>query len=237
MSKKIRLAGIAYESLVNGPGMRRVYFSQGCRHNCEGCFNPDTHDFNGGEELDMDELIEDALDNPLLKGITFSGGDPLERAEEFAYMAKAFKKAGLNIWCYTGYTFEDVLEKMKKDNNIKDLIENKKMTIKNSNYREIEAENGLGENIVYKLNENNKIVISFSVRLTTILNDGKYDISGSIFSNILIEVLNDSKYIKDINEAIGNYFTEEKDIYTKDINELKIDVSQEFDFIKITVTV
>lgn len=124
MSKKIRLAGIAYESLVNGPGMRRVYFSQGCRHNCEGCFNPDTHDFNGGEERDMDELIEDALDNPLLKGITFSGGDPLERAEEFAYMAKAFKKAGLNIWCYTGYTFEDVLEKMKKDNNIEDLIEN-----------------------------------------------------------------------------------------------------------------
>ncbi len=136
---------------------------------------------------------------------------------------------------------DNINEKEKKYhdkyNIIKDLIENKKMTIKNSNYREIEAENGLGENIVYKLNENNKIVISSSVRLTTILNDGKYDISGSIFSNILIEVLNDSKYIKDINEAIGNYFTEKKDIYTKDINELKIDVSQEFDFIKITVTV
>lgn len=136
---------------------------------------------------------------------------------------------------------DNINEKEKKYNDkyniIKDLIENKKMTIKNSNYRKIEAENGLGENIVYKLNENNKIVISSSVRLTTILNDGKYDISGSIFSNILIEVLNDSKYIKDINEAIGNYFTEEKDIYTKDINELKIDVSQEFDFIKITVTV
>ena len=116
---------------------------------------------------------------------------------------------------------DNINEKEKKYNDkyniIKDLIENKKMTIKNSNYREIEAENGLGENIVYKLNENNKIVISSSVRLTTILND--------------------SKYIKDINEAIGNYFTEEKDIYTKDINELKIDVSQEFDFIKITVTV
>ena len=134
---------------------------------------------------------------------------------------------------------DNINEKEKKYNDkyniIKDLIENKKMTIKNSNYREIEAENGLGENIVYKLNENNKIVISSSVILTTILNDGKYDISGSIFSNILIEVLNDNKYIKDINEAIGNYFTEEKDIYTKDINELKIDVSQEFDFIKITV--
>lgn len=124
MGKKIRLAGIAYESLVNGPGMRRVYFSQGCKHNCKGCFNPDTHDFNSGKEMDMDELIEDAVDNPFLKGITFSGGDPLERAEEFAYMAKAFKNAGLNIWCYTGYVFEEVLEMMEKDKNIRELINN-----------------------------------------------------------------------------------------------------------------
>ena len=130
-------------------------------------------------------------------------------------------------------------EKNKEEvnNESKENVEVNKIDNNSIDDREIEAENGLGENIVYKLNENNKIVISSSVRLTTILNDGKYDISGSIFSNILIEVLNDSKYIKDINEAIGNYFTEEKDIYTKDINELKIDVSQEFDFIKITVTV
>lgn len=124
MKKDIRLSGIAYESLVNGPGMRRVYFSQGCRHNCFGCFNPDTHDFNGGEELNMDELIEDALSNPMIKGITFSGGDPLERAEEFSYMAKSFKKAGLNIWCYTGYSFEEILEKMKLNNFLKELVEN-----------------------------------------------------------------------------------------------------------------
>ena len=80
MSKYVRLAGIAYESLVNGPGMRRVYFAQGCKHNCEGCFNKDTHDFNGGELKDMDELIDDAIGNPMLKGVTFSGGDPLEQA-------------------------------------------------------------------------------------------------------------------------------------------------------------
>lgn len=124
MKKTIRLSGIAYESLVNGPGMRRVYFSQGCKHNCLGCFNPDTHDFNGGEELDMDKLIEDALSNPILKGITFSGGDPLERPEEFSYMAKAFKKAGLNIWCYTGYTFEEVSKNMAYNKSLKSLIEN-----------------------------------------------------------------------------------------------------------------
>ena len=73
MGKKIRLAGIAYESLVNGPGIRRVFFSQGCKHNCAGCFNPDTHDFNAGEERDMDELIKDTVENPLLDGVTFSG--------------------------------------------------------------------------------------------------------------------------------------------------------------------
>ena len=69
MDKKIRLSGIAYESLVNGPGIRRVFFSQGCNHNCKGCFNPDTHDFNGGEEKNIDELIEDVLCNPKLSGL------------------------------------------------------------------------------------------------------------------------------------------------------------------------
>lgn len=124
MNKSIRLAGIAYESLVNGPGIRRVYFSQGCKHACKGCFNPDTHDFNGGEERNMDELIADVLSNPMLKGITFSGGDPIEQAEKFAYMAKNFKKANLNIWCYTGYNFEEILERSKERVDIKELINN-----------------------------------------------------------------------------------------------------------------
>ena len=124
MGRKIRLAGIAYESLVNGPGMRRVFFSQGCKHDCKGCFNPETHDFYGGEEKDMDELIEDVLDNPMLKGVTFSGGDPFERAEDFAYMAQKFKKSNINIWCYTGYTYEYIIENKLKINGWSDLIEN-----------------------------------------------------------------------------------------------------------------
>lgn len=124
MNGKIRLSGIAYESLVNGPGMRRVFFSQGCRHKCKGCFNPDTHDFNGGELRDMDELIADVKENPILKGITFSGGDPLEQADKFAYMAKEFKKMNLNIWCYTGYKFEYLLENSTDENKFRDLLEN-----------------------------------------------------------------------------------------------------------------
>ncbi|VYU57921.1 anaerobic ribonucleoside-triphosphate reductase activating protein [Clostridium tertium] len=124
MKDTIRLAGIAYESLVNGPGIRRVFFSQGCNHNCKGCFNPDTHDFSGGEEVKMDELIKDVIENPIIKGITFSGGDPFERAEEFAYMAKAFKEENLNIWSYTGYTFEYILNNLKSREGWGDLINN-----------------------------------------------------------------------------------------------------------------
>ncbi len=124
MGRTIRLSGIAYESLVNGPGMRRVFFSQGCKHNCKGCFNPDTHDFNGGEERDMDELINDVINNPILRGVTFSGGDPFERADDFAYMAKAFKEKGLNIWSYTGYTFENIISNLDKNKGWRDLLYN-----------------------------------------------------------------------------------------------------------------
>lgn len=124
MDRIIRLSGIAYESLVNGPGMRRVFFSQGCRHNCEGCFNPDTHSFSGGEDRNMDELIEDVLKNPIIKGVTFSGGDPFERAEKFAYMAKKFKEANLNIWSYTGYTFEYIINNLDKILGWRDLLNN-----------------------------------------------------------------------------------------------------------------
>lgn len=128
----VRLSGIAYESLVNGPGLRRVFFAQGCKHNCKGCFNPDTHDFNGGEERDTDDLIQDVLNNPLIKGITFSGGDPWEQPYPFAYMARMFKFEDLNIWCYTGYTYEYIIENKDKRlgwnallNNIDVLIDGK----------------------------------------------------------------------------------------------------------------
>lgn len=123
MDKNIRLSGILYESLANGPGIRRVFFSQGCKHNCPECFNPETHDFNGGFLWDMDELIEDVKSNPMIKGVTFSGGDPLEQAEKFAYMARKFKEAGLTIWSYTGYTFEYILDNLEDHPYWKELIE------------------------------------------------------------------------------------------------------------------
>lgn len=124
LNKSIRLSGIIYESLVNGPGLRRVLFSQGCNHNCKGCFNPSTHCYGGGELKDMDELLEDIRKNPMLKGITFSGGDPFEQASKFAYMAEKIKEINLNIWCYTGYTFEYILEHKNEREGWEQLLNN-----------------------------------------------------------------------------------------------------------------
>ncbi len=109
-SKVVRLAGMIHESLVNGPGLRRVFFAQGCAHNCEGCFNNESHSFERGKLENMDNLIGEIKNNPLINGVTFSGGDPLEQADKFAYMAGEIKRIGLNIWCYTGYTFEYIVE-------------------------------------------------------------------------------------------------------------------------------
>lgn len=122
--KTVRLAGICYESLVNGPGLRRVLFAQGCRHNCKGCFNPDTHDFHGGELIEIETIIDDIKKNPMIKGVTFSGGDPFEQAEEFAYIGSILRKLGLNIWCYTGYTFEYIISNLANNKSWEKLINN-----------------------------------------------------------------------------------------------------------------
>ncbi|MDO5516952.1 MAG: anaerobic ribonucleoside-triphosphate reductase activating protein [Clostridium sp.] len=142
MDKNIRLSGIAYESLVNGPGMRRVFFSQGCNHNCKGCFNPDTHDFNGGENRNMDELIKDVVENPILRGVTFSGGDPWEQADKFAYMAEAFKKHNLSVWSYTGYTFEYIMEHKEERKGWSDLLNNIDVLV-DGRFEEDKMEDGL----------------------------------------------------------------------------------------------
>lgn len=136
---------------------------------------------------------------------------------------------------------EDINEKennyIKHYEMVKEIVENKKMTIIKSDNREIEAENGLGESIVYKLNDDNEIIISYSVKLTTILNDGNYDINGTIFSNILSEILNDDKYIIDVNEAITNYFNEEKESYIEYIDRVKMEINQNYDFVIVKITI
>lgn len=106
---KIRVADIVDESIVDGPGIRMTIFMQGCPHHCAGCHNPSTHDPNGGREIDVAEVIEQMRNNPLLDGITFSGGEPFEQKEAVYQIAKEAQELGLNVWCYTGYTWEDLV--------------------------------------------------------------------------------------------------------------------------------
>ena len=106
--KILNIAGLVKESIVDGPGIRLVVFAQGCVHHCEGCHNPHTHSFDGGREVTVGEIIDMTKKNPLLDGITLSGGEPFEQAEVFAGLATEAKKAGLNVFTYTGYTFEEL---------------------------------------------------------------------------------------------------------------------------------
>ncbi len=105
---KIRLAGTVNDSIVDGPGFRYTIFVQGCPHRCEGCHNPETHDFAGGRDEDTEKIIADFSKNILLSGITLSGGEPFCQAEACAEIAQGARKIGLSVWCYTGYTFEQL---------------------------------------------------------------------------------------------------------------------------------
>ncbi len=112
---KLRIAGIVPESVVDGPGFRYTVFTQGCRHHCKGCQNPQTHDFNGGYTVDTDDLFTEMSEDPLIKGLTFSGGDPFEQPAPLAELAEKAHAVGKDIMVYTGYTFEQLLERAKND--------------------------------------------------------------------------------------------------------------------------
>lgn len=111
---EIRIAGTVSESIVDGPGFRYAVFVQGCSHNCRGCHNPHTHDPNGGRLVDTDELFAECTENPLNKGVTFSGGEPFLQAAALYELGKRFKEHGLSLWCYSGWTFEE-LQKRGED--------------------------------------------------------------------------------------------------------------------------
>jgi anaerobic ribonucleoside-triphosphate reductase activating protein len=106
---ELRISGIAEESIVDGPGLRYVVFTQGCPHHCRGCHNPETHDPGGGILRDTDDLLQAVEENPLLSGVTFSGGEPFLQPEPLAAMARKVKKAGKTVLVYTGYTLEQLV--------------------------------------------------------------------------------------------------------------------------------
>lgn len=122
LSEKLRIAGTVNDSIVDGPGIRFAIFTQGCPHHCEGCHNPHTHDFEAGELVTLESLLEKIKANPLLDGVTYSGGEPFCQAEQLYKLGVEVKKLGMNIVTYTGYTFEYLTEHASKHNFYSELL-------------------------------------------------------------------------------------------------------------------
>lgn len=107
----MRVLNIIQDSIVDGPGLRSTVFFAGCPHKCRGCHNPQSWNVAGGKELKTMEIFELLMKNTL-NDITFSGGEPFYQChDELLTLASALKERGKNIWCYTGYTWEELISR------------------------------------------------------------------------------------------------------------------------------
>ncbi|MDF2566993.1 MAG: anaerobic ribonucleoside-triphosphate reductase activating protein [Oscillospiraceae bacterium] len=121
MEQQVKIAGILSESIVDGPGIRMVVFFQGCPHGCEGCHNPKTHDFKGGKYKSIDNIIKKIRENPLLSGVTISGGEPFCQPKELLELVKRIKQEKKGIIIYSGYKIEELLQ---MESTIKEILQN-----------------------------------------------------------------------------------------------------------------
>ena len=119
----IRLAAdLQSDSIVDGPGLRTVIWTQGCGHHCRGCQNPQTWDFEGGGLVPISMVLEAIDELEYQDGITFSGGDPMYQVEACNIIADYCKKKGYNIWCYTGFTYEQILKMAESNHTYMDFL-------------------------------------------------------------------------------------------------------------------
>ena len=102
----MKIYGLVQDSIVDGPGFRFSCFVQGCPHHCPGCHNPGSHDPSGGTEMTVEAVAAQLLGNPMTDGLTLSGGEPFTQPEDCLALAKIAHEHKLNVWCYSGWTFE-----------------------------------------------------------------------------------------------------------------------------------
>mgnify|MGYP000945821179 CR=1 FL=1 len=167
MEETIRIAGIVEESIVDGPGIRMAIFVQGCPHHCPGCHNPETHDLNGGRIINFYDILNILDKNPLISGVTYTGGEPFIHAEKLYKLGLEIKKRNKSIIVYSGYKFEELLELAEKNQDIKNLLnicdilidgrfeeDKKSLLLKfrgSSNQRIIDLKRSLSENKVVEI--------------------------------------------------------------------------------------
>lgn len=107
----LRIAGTVEESIVDGPGLRYALFVQGCPHHCPGCHNPETHPVDGGREIALTTVLKEIEANPLIRRVTLSGGEPFAQCRPLITLARELRNKGYELLAYTGYLFEDLLER------------------------------------------------------------------------------------------------------------------------------
>lgn len=170
---KICLFGKANDSIVDGPGLRYTVFTQGCVHHCPECHNPESHDLNGGYFERIETLLQEIDENPLLDGVTLSGGEPMLQTEPLIEFCKEIKKRNLNLVIYSGYTYEQILsnDKMRALLELCDMLVDGKFEIEKRsltllyrgsyNQRLINIKESLKQNkvIEYEADEDNQITI------------------------------------------------------------------------------
>lgn len=116
----IRVAGVVNDSITDGPGLRYTLFVQGCPHHCPGCHNPQTHPFEGGSLRGAEEIGREILKNPMLSGLTLSGGEPVCQAAALVPLCQMVRSGGLEIALYSGYTFEQLAA--MEDKEVRELL-------------------------------------------------------------------------------------------------------------------
>lgn len=120
----VNVLDITVDDIANGIGIRSAVFLAGCRWQCQGCWSPQSWDFNAGKEMTIDEIAEKVCSNPLLEGLTLTGGDPFYNPEKALMIIKKVKekRPDINVWCWTGFTFE-ALQKLNDSNIRKKLLQ------------------------------------------------------------------------------------------------------------------
>lgn len=112
---RLSMPKIQSDSIVDGEGIRSVIWFQGCSHNCPGCHNPETHDFKAGYEVDLEEVKDWIRELEFQQGVTFSGGDPMMQIDALVELAKVVHECNMNVWVYTGFTYEELLKMSEKN--------------------------------------------------------------------------------------------------------------------------
>lgn len=169
----ILASDMQYDSIVDGEGMRTIIWTQGCPHHCIGCHNPNTHAFDKGKIVDVEDIKHFLNSMSNQDGITLSGGEPFAQPDACAEIASYAHSIGLNVWCYTGYRYEDLLS-MGLENDIymnllsevdilvdgKFMLDQRSLDLKyrgSSNQRIIDVKKSLAHGEVYTVDKYDSI--------------------------------------------------------------------------------